>query len=68
MSFISRNMLYLLALLSFIVPGRCDSCIKDVKHEETFRNSLDKLLSQVYVHILSSLCINIDHSHSSLVL
>ena len=49
MSCILSNLLCLLALLSLIVTGRCDSCISDVKHEESFRNSLDKLLTQVYV-------------------
>lgn len=45
MAYILSNLLCLSALL--IITGRCDSCINDVKHEESFRNSLDKLLTQV---------------------
>lgn len=47
MSFISRDLLILLELLSLILNSRADSCINDVKHGESFRNSLDKFLGQV---------------------
>ena len=52
MSFISRDLLILLELLSLILNSRADSCINDVKHGESFRNSLDKFLGQVYVKLL----------------
>ena len=51
MSFISRDLFLLLELLSLILTSRADSCINDVKHGESFRNSLDKFLGQVYVKL-----------------
>ena len=49
MSFISRSLVISLALSSLIVTSDADSCINDVKHEESFRNSLDKFIGDVYV-------------------
>lgn len=52
MSFISRNLVSLLVVFVLIVTSRCDSCIKDIKNEEKFRSSLDKLLNDVYASVL----------------
>ena len=49
MSFISRSLIILFALSSLILTSDADSCINDVKHGESFRNSLDKFIGDVYV-------------------